>query len=937
MQANIFVNSPLSWALFTLFIVVSTTVIWAFVYWWKKDRHTRERFAFYGAASLVGLITLLLLQLTTNASLSTILASSFFGIIKGIGLAQTISIFEYSYQPTPLTPTEAVIYFGSICVLAYFFLKIFMHWDGQKSKAQYEQEQNMIPPSVLSDVLLLLARDKQKREKLAPYQEETDAHQSLLEGAKDAKVWHEQARQLWLLHERHYLFNDEYDLAHKCWWGEKKQTGTLACLACFSDMPSEPEIMALAEYAHQINPLRKREGTIEIILACKTGEFSPMKERRTGYTLYQTNQAELLNNLVDFSDYFDEIRYRVERATLPDSELTLEKTYTPSSYRLTGDGIIEGNDLESFIQHWLNENNTRQLALLGEYGQGKSTISLLLSYHLIKQAQNNPQARIPVMLELRGKSPRSLTPNELLATWAHLYRIDVLALLQLLMAGRLLLIFEGFDEIDLTGDTDTRINHFRTLWRLCYPQAKILITGRPNFFLDSNECKRALGIDVPDPNRPYCQAIYLAPFSTKQIEESLRSVDEETRKEIIELSKHDRKFYEIVSRPSLLFIVSTLWKRENLSAQCGKISSALVMQLFIRHSYRRQGAKQAERNFMALNTAERAYFMTGIAAYMAVKGLPNQISRHQLDEVIHKLVESIPDDVSRSVGTIENETRHPLKKSHPERFDWERHHTETFEHIKTDVRACGILVTDLSKDGTFKFAHKSFMEFLQAQLVSQLFVEDEAASMGARSIINSFGLDISHMDSSLETMSFLAELLRDGVCGVDDPKKEDEIVAKILFSILVLGDFGHHGVGRKFASHVVRMNLWMANKLAWLQKRKQSNLRFVVRLPELILTLLMTVLAVSLTSWSFGDHNSEFFHKNIAVTLVMATSAMVTSVMITQLMYMKRRLNSSSQNTGVVQRLEIWFSVCSNFGLSRDVIANCIGKNIVAIMERQAR
>ena len=66
--------------------------------------------------------------------------------------------------------------------------------------------------------------------------------------------------------------------------------------------------------------------------------------------------------------------------------------------------------------------------------------------------------------------------------------------MKLAMAGRLCLIFDGFDEMSGVADIESRINHFRALWRFFYPSAKILITGRPNFFLDDKELITALGI-----------------------------------------------------------------------------------------------------------------------------------------------------------------------------------------------------------------------------------------------------------------------------------------------------------------------------------------------------------------------------------------------------------------------------------------------------------
>ena len=41
------------------------------------------------------------------------------------------------------------------------------------------------------------------------------------------------------------------------------------------------------------------------------------------------------------------------------------------------------------------------------------------------------------------------------------------------------------------------------------------------------------------------------------------------------------------------------------------------------------------------------------------------------------------------------------------------------EFIKTDVRTCGLLVADPTKSNSFKFAHKSFMEYLFADVLSK--------------------------------------------------------------------------------------------------------------------------------------------------------------------------------------------------------------------------
>src|SRR5205085_1181290 len=128
-----------------------------------------------------------------------------------------------------------------------------------------------------------------------------------------------------------------------------------------------------------------------------------------------------------------------------------------------------------------------------------------------------------------------------------------------------------------------------------------------------------------------------------------------------------------------------------------QLTSAFVMDLFVRQSYRRQGLKEKDSpDFMALTTTERQYFMEGIAAYMGSKDLPNQISARQLNEIIRDLIVAIPDSVSTKSQAIRGETTQPLR-TRIENNEYGR------EHVMTDVRACGLLVDDPSSPGTFRF------------------------------------------------------------------------------------------------------------------------------------------------------------------------------------------------------------------------------------------
>jgi len=266
--------------------------------------------------------------------------------------------------------------------------------------------------------------------------------------------------------------------------------------------------------------------------------------------------------------------------------------------------------------------------------------------------------------------------------------------------------------------------------------------------------KAALGISKPIGNRPYCEAIRLAPFDITQIAESLREHEPSVRDQICNLVEKNDRFRELVSRPSLLHIVAVLWEKEHLSEKVEKLTSAFIMDLFVRHSYTRQGLKERDSGeFMALTTSEREFFMRGIAAYMAAKDLPNQINGRQLNELIEDLIAAMPDSVSTGSPSISIEVTEPLRK----RLEGKEHGVE---HVKTDVRACGLLVDDPSASGTFRFGHKSFMEYLFASIVAERIEREQSSEV--RGIMKATNAKISDILNLPVSIEFLSELMGTG-------------------------------------------------------------------------------------------------------------------------------------------------------------------------------
>ncbi|MFZ2725731.1 MAG: hypothetical protein WAX77_05745 [Methylococcaceae bacterium] len=728
-------------------------------------RPTREKYAFTALFALTSLVAL---------AFTTAFYQTPWTAIMGL-------IAHYAGLPAPqfeeLNSSDKILIFLFVSWMAWLIQRTFSQWNGAISENQAEQQKRHEDVLFISEGIKMLLGKYEEKDLQLHNQTDYSNQPSALEVPSDSLAWRIQAIELLTLRwHNYYRFkteNDEnwHEKVH-CWLGENiKQNKTTAVL-CIRQNPNDAEIKAFIDYVSELN---NELTQCEMIIIVQQGEAEKIYSLENNIKIQQYSEAWLLDGLVDFEDYFLDLKKRAEFDCLPDSELKLPDIYVPSALKGENNQSIE-EDLETYLRNWLNEAGQRQLALLGEYGQGKSTGTLMFSHHLVQQYNGKPP-RIPILLELRGKSPKTLDPLGLLAQWTCNYRIDPKALMKLQQAGRLLLIFEGFDEMAEVSDGDARFNHFRSLWRFCYPKAKILITGRPNFFLDDRELKALLGVDQSTATGAYVQALHLQPFSPAQIEASLRTATAQNRREISQLAAQDSKFYDIVARPSLLYIVGQLWDKSELRARQQDVNSALVIGLFIQHSYKRQTEKIRDgRQFMVLNELERSYFMDGIAAFMAKGKLPNQITLPQFNQIVEQLYAVIPEEVSLQGNALSSNTSKPLKLRLQDNDD-------PLEAVKTDVRTYGILVKDLTRANALKFPHKSFLEYLFANYCVQRLMDKANVSAAAIWKVTQAEPENVIRTSMLGSLEFAAQLL----CYTDKIKPiyaNKSLLQKELFNII---------------------------------------------------------------------------------------------------------------------------------------------------------
>jgi hypothetical protein len=726
----------------------------------KSRSYTRERYAFSALAATVSLVTLGIHAITTSPPWSV----------------WTKLFADLSGTQTPSAPphwSEQALVVVLILFALIVINRTFQSWNGLVSVAQKEREQIHETQVWVVDGWYETLRIVCRKKPLAIY-EPIDYSRSfpILEPPKETLAWHENAKELVTLRWRTHNFDPQsgWHPQASAWIGFNTKTSTPAAILCLRELPTTDEVSQYYDYVKTLFDANLYRADLFIAVQNGSGSHETTIGRNE---IIIVTQSALLDDLVDFTDYFIEIERRVTVDCLPDSDLTISDVYVRPLASLATDHS-KGNsfDLQDHLKVWADELSARQLALLGEYGQGKSTVALTFAYYLVQNTRRNG-GRIPVLIELRGKSPSTLQPLELLGAWAATYGIEPKALLKLIIGGRALIIFEGFDEMAEVSDIESRFNHFRSLWKFAYPKNKLLITGRPNFFLDDQELKTALGLGQRSGAGPYCEALHLNFFDEPQVINALRNMNDTSKREIINLASTDRKFQDIVARPSLLYIVSLLW--ETALAKEKNIDSAYVIDLFIRHSYQRQAAKiDDDRQFMALSLPEREYFLDGIAAYMVAKSLSNQILPEQFRDAISRLYTTAPDQLYRKQIASEQGPMRPLSERMKERLN-------PIEDIETDVRAYGILVRDYSRPGALRFAHKSFFELLFARYVARHLIGEDKEECGSISVATNVTL-VRVVDMP-ESLAFVGELLsrRTNLSAAKDKMLRD------LFSLIVIG------------------------------------------------------------------------------------------------------------------------------------------------------
>ncbi len=352
-------------------------------------------------------------------------------------------------------PNEYIVVFLMLIILIMWSSQTHQKWDGKKSTNQQKKEQNSQNNSFITEGINELLRIIKRDPPLEVYSgNKFSISPNPIEPAQDfiSNAWKDQACELIRLSSSSYAFNSRSDWnnTEQCWVGENIDTKKVVVLYPVQAQLTSSTLQKLEKTAGNIANGKKRKLGEIIIAFQKQSDRIATPDTSSQLIRFET-ETSLLDELVNFRDYYNDIIKRVETDKLSEADWTLKDVYVPSNFR-DSDETKSNQTVEEYLQEWLNDPSNKQIALLGEYGQGKSSAALMFVYHMITRAKegafhfctlavfrgaktfglsllwvmlfekwdapakDNPQLRIPILIELRGKSPRNLTPLEILGS-----------------------------------------------------------------------------------------------------------------------------------------------------------------------------------------------------------------------------------------------------------------------------------------------------------------------------------------------------------------------------------------------------------------------------------------------------------------------------------------------------------------------------------------
>jgi len=361
----------------------------------------------------------------------------------------------------------------------------------------------------------------------------------------------------------------------------------------------------------------------------------------------------------------------------------------------------ESGDACATILEWLKEPFGRFALVLGDFGTGKT----FLMHELARRIPVEIPHLTPVLIELRNLE-KAGTFGQLIAqhlAYSGETRIDLEAFPYMLKEGRIVLLFDGFDELVLRVTYQRATEHLDTLLQSAQGRARVVVSSRTQHFESDAQVRTALYQRAEV--LPSLRVARLQLFDDAQILKFLENLlkgDREQAARRFALIHDIRDLLGLSQNPRMLSFIAALPEEQLRDAQesKGKITSAELYRMLIERWLTFEEKRLSPSGAVpTLNVQERWDAVATVALCLWPR-LDRTLRLTELTEEAAHIVEK-------------------LTQAQKAQLD-----THTLTHL---VGSGTLLVRDES--GAFAFVHQSVMEWLVADHAAKQMVSGSVPSM----------------------------------------------------------------------------------------------------------------------------------------------------------------------------------------------------------------
>ncbi|MFC5752605.1 TIR domain-containing protein [Actinomadura rugatobispora] len=381
----------------------------------------------------------------------------------------------------------------------------------------------------------------------------------------------------------------------------------------------------------------------------------------------------------------------------------------------------------------LAADHGRFLLLLGDFGRGKTFALRELARRIPAELPHV----IPILIELRALD-KAHSVDGLVA--AHLANhgeelIDLKAFHYMLRQGRIVLLFDGFDELVTRVTYDQAADHLDTLLRAAQDKAKIVVAGRTQHFKSQAQVLTAMGEKVGV--LPHRRVLGLEDFTPSQVRSYLvgRYGDEEVADARLRTLEDIGELLGLTSNPRMLsFIADLPEERLRAVAQArATVSPADLYQEILSSWLAYEAERVRQSGGPSGLTADDMWAAVGTLALRLWEG----------NEQFLRLAELA--DVADTLSGLTDGRLSP--------------------HQVTHAMGAGSLLVR-TEEGLFGFIHGSVMEWLVARHIAERFAEGRAPEALAHRALSPLTVDfVCDLADTRACQEWVAGVLADPEAG----------------------------------------------------------------------------------------------------------------------------------------------------------------------------